>query len=50
MCVCVCVSVAMKSLNLCEKNKIDLKVKNSRNPFNKVKRYTLDKLSFDMKL
>ena len=42
--------MAMKSSSLFKKNKIDLKVKNIRNYFDKVKRYTLDKLTFDMKI
>ena len=40
----------MDSSNLCDKNKIDLTVKNIINPFEKDKRYTLDKLSFDMEM
>jgi len=43
------IDMAMKSSSLCEKN-LDLKVKNTRNPFEKVKRYTLDKLSFNMEM
>jgi len=42
--------MAMKISNLCKKNKIDLEVKNTKNLFEKDKRYTLNKLSFDMKM
>ena len=42
--------MAMKRSSLYEKNKKDLVVENIRNSFDKVNRYTLDKLSFDMKM
>jgi len=38
--------IAIKSSSLCEKNKIDLEVKNTRNSFEKDQENTLDKLSF----
>ena len=42
--------IVMKSSNLCVENKIDLEVENIRNSFDKIKRYTLNKLSFNMEM
>ena len=40
----------MKSSNLCEKTRKIEEVKNSRKPFEKLKKNTFDKHSFDMKV